>query len=293
MPYTLHRLGQNAYYVVNTVTGHKHSKNSLPYHKARAQLRVLRSLYDTKIHKHDKLSDLDLEAGSFFDSLKSGIKNVFGRVKGFITGVRDDFQPNVRKLLEEIKDKKVVSVVVLREPVVKAVGMLADAVSLGKIGEFKKQMSIDDLFHLYMIVTLDDGTFIRCEKNAEIDIYVVKKIPDVIKSQTRMEMVMPEEKKTLNEMLAITREKVGDKLFFAYDPLTNNCQVFIYNMLMFNGFETLNPKMKSFIVQNLEKLSKNITQTSKDVLTGITSLGKRVQILMGGAGFEKAKLREV
>ena len=287
MPFTLMRLGQNAYYVVNTRTGHKHSKNSLPYYKARAQLRVLNSIYDTKVTKHDKLSNLDLEAGSFFDSLKSGISNVYGRVKGFITGVRDDFQPNVRKLLEEIKDKKVVSAVVFREPVVEAVGMLADAVSLGKIGEFKKQMSIDDLFHLFMIVTLDDGTFVRVEKNAEIDIFTVKEIPQFKKDQTRMEMVMPEQKKTLNEMLAITREKVGDKLFFAYDPLTNNCQVFIYNVLSFNGFEALNPKMKSFVVQNLDKLGKNMTQVSKDVLTGITKLGKRFQILVGGAGLEK------
>ncbi len=287
MPFVLQRLGQNAYYVINAITGHKHSKNSLTYHKARAQLRVLNSIYSTKRSKHAKLSEFDEEAGSFFDSLKSGVKNVYGRVKAFITGVRNDFQPYVRSLLEKIKDKKVVSAVVIREPIKDAIGMLANAVSMGKIGEFKKQNGVDDLFHLFMILTLDDGTFVRVEKNSEIDIFAVNSIPQDSREQNRLQLVMPTEQRSLNDMLNITREKIGDKLFYEYDPILNNCQNFLYNLLNSNGYAELNPRMQSFIIQDLTKLSKTLSPISKDLLTGITTLGKRVQILTGGSGFEK------
>lgn len=289
MPFVLQRLGQNAYYVINSITGHKHSKNSLTYHKARAQMRVLNAIYNTTKTKHDKISEFDEEAGSFFDSLKSGVKNVYGRVKGFITGVRNDFQPYVRSLLEKIKDKNVMSIVVIREPIKEAVGMLANAVSMGKIAEFKKQNGVDDLFHLFMILTLDDGTFIRVEKNSEIDIFAVNSLPMEGKDQNRFQVVMPEEKKTLNEMLDNTKNKIGDSLFYSYNPLSNNCQNFLYNVLFYNGFSELNPRMKQFIIQDLTKLSKTLSPMSKDVLSGITTLGKRVQILTGGAGFEKLK----
>ena len=100
---------------------------------------------------------------------------------------------------------------------------------------------------------------------------------------------MPEDKKTLNEMLDITKNKIGDNLFYSYNALSNNCQNFLYNVLFYNGFSELNPRMKQFIIQDLSKLSKTLSPMSTDVLSGITNLGKRVQILTGGAGFEKLK----
>ena len=47
--------------------------------------------------------------------------------------------------------------------------------------------------------------------------------------------------------------------------------------------------MKSFVVQDLTKLSKNMSSTSKKVMNAITNLDKRVKILTFGAGLKKVK----
>ena len=276
--YTLVRKGKNKYYVVHNMTGLKHSKNPLKYHMARAQLRALNS-----IAKNKSLSIYDIDGGSFLDSLKSGLKNVYGRVKGFVTGVRDDYQPYVRKLLEEIKGNKIIKLVVIREPIKEAVNMLVNVITVNKVNEFKKDVGVDDLFHLYMIATLDNGKLIRIEKNAEIDIKEVNSIPNV--NQLNMLNIVITSNLSVNELLNNTRQKIGDRLFFDYDGIKNNCQDFLYNILYMNGFEASNPTMKSFIKQDLVKLSKNLSQTSKKIMNTLTNLGKRAQIIIGGAGF--------
>ena len=276
--YTLFRKGKNKYYVIHNMTGLKHSKNPLKYHMARAQLRALNS-----IAKNKSLSIYDIDGGSFLDSLKSGLKNVYGRVKGFVTGVRDDYQPYVRKLLDEIKGNKIIKLVVIREPIKEAVNMLVNVITVNKVNEFKKDVGVDDLFHLYMIATLDNGKLIRIEKNAEIDIKEVNSIPNV--NQLNMLNIVITSNLSVNELLNNTRQKIGDRLFFDYDGIKNNCQDFLYNILYMNGFEASNPTMKSFIKQDLVKLSKNLSQTSKKIMNTLTNLGKRAQIIIGGAGF--------
>ena len=44
--------------------------------------------------------------------------------------------------------------------------------------------------------------------------------------------------------------------------------------------------MKSFIKQDLTKLAKNMSSTSKTIMNTLTGLGKRTNIIVGGMGFE-------
>ena len=278
MNYTLFRKGKNKYYVVHTITGATHSKNALKYNTARSHMRALNSLT-----KNKPLSIYDIEGRGFLDTLRSGVKNIYGRVKGFITGIRNDFQPYVRNLLEKISTNKIVKLVVIREPIKQAINMLVNAITDNKVSEFKKQLSIDDLFHLYMIATLDDGRLIRIEKNSEIDVKQISSIPNA-KNDNMLNINIPNSL-TVNDLLANTKNKIGDRLFWDYNSMTNNCQDFLYFLLYTNGFESSNPSMKSFIKQDLTRLSKSLSSTSKNIMGKITSLGKQVQILVGGAGF--------
>ena len=97
--FSLYKVSKNRFYVIHTQSGAKHSDKALSYHAARAQLRALNAIYDGN-HLHP----LDVLGGSFLDSIKSATKNIYGRVRGFITGQRFDYQPAIRKLLDEIKD---------------------------------------------------------------------------------------------------------------------------------------------------------------------------------------------
>ena len=277
MVYSLFKSSRNKYYVVHSKTGTRHTKKPISYYQARAQMRALNAIYNNK-----NLNYHDYNGQGFYDSLKSGIKNVYGRVKGFVTGVRDDYMPSVRKLLQEIQGKKIVKMIVVRDPIKEEIHMLANAISMNEINKFKKEVSIDDLFHLFCVCTLDDGQMIRFEKNAEIEAFKISKIQQIDKSNI-FECVVPNQI-SLNELLDNTRQKIGDRLFFDYNGITNNCQDFIYNCLYHNGYESTNPKMKSFIKQDLTKLAKNMSSTSKTIMNTLTDLGKKTSILIGGAG---------
>ena len=278
MNYSLYRQGKNKYYVVHTITGATHSKNALKYNTARSHMRALNSLT-----KNKPLSVYDIEGRGFLDSLRAGVKNVYGRVKGFITGVRNDYQPYVRTLLEKVSNNKIIKLVVIREPIKQVVNMLVNAITDNKVNEFKKQVGVDDLFHLFMIATLDDGRLIRIEKNSEIDVKQISSMPKV--NNDNMLNINISTPITVNELLTNTKNKIGDRAFWDYDSIKNNCQDFLYNVLYTNGFESSNPSMKSFIKQDLTRLSKSLSSTSKNIMNTITNLGKKAQILVGGAGF--------
>ena len=280
MPYRLQKVNKK-YYVINSKSGEKYSKSPLSYEKARAQLRAL---YANEGGGLFQLHQLDTDGAGFFDSLKSVASNAYGRVKGFITGVRNDFQPKVRKLLNDIKDIPVVDMVVIREPIKKAIDILANVVSNGEINKYKKQYNIDDMFHLYAIATLKDGSLIRFEKNAEIDIERVKALPK-LNSNFMYKCSIPSGDASLTNMLIKDRSVLGYEAFFTYSGLKYNCQHFIYNLLLNNGYASINNGMKEFIVQDLTDLANKTSSTSQRIMNGITTLGKRFQILTGGAGF--------
>jgi len=61
--------------------------------------------------------------------------------------------------------------------------------------------------------------------------------------------------------------------------------IFLYNLLLNNGYASINNGMKEFIVQDLTDLANKTSSTSQRIMNGITTLGKRFQILTGGAGF--------
>ena len=277
--FSLYKTGKNKYYVIHTLSGAKHSDKALSYHAARAQLRALNSIYDGN-HLHP----LDVLGGSFLDSIKSATKNIYGRVRGFITGQRFDYQPAIRKLLNEIKDINVIGITIYREPIKQAVNILANIVSLGEIDKYKDKYNIDDMFHLYAIATLSNNTYIRFEKNSEIDIQRVNNLPN-LEEKYKFVCKMPNTNTSLPTMLTKTLNTIGQDRFFKYDALNNNCQSFIYNVLSTNNYNRLNPTLKTFVIQDLSELVKSINPTSHKVMNTITDLGKRAQILIGGAGF--------
>ncbi len=276
--FSLFKTGKNKYYVIHTLSGAKHSDKALSYHAARAQLRALNAIYDGN-HLHP----LDVSGGSFYDTIKSATKNIYGRVRGFITGQRFDYQPAIRKLLDEIKDINVIGITIYREPIKQAVNILANIVSLGEIDKYNDKYNIDDMFHLYAIATLSNNTYIRFEKNAEIDTQRVNNLPN-LEDKYKFVCKMPNTNTSLPTMLTKTLNTIGQDRFFKYDALNNNCQSFIYNVLSTNNYNRLNPTMKTFVIQDLSELVKSINPTSQKVMNTITDLGKRAQILIGGAG---------
>ncbi len=164
------------------------------------------------------------------------------------------------------------------------IAILSNIISLGEIDKYKSQYNINSLFHLYAVATLNDGTLVKWEKNEEINIDTIKAIPTV-DNNFKFICEMPKQQLTFNSMFNKTISKIGKEKFYNYNALTNNCQNFIYDNLSLNGFTQTG--LKDFIIQDLTQLTNKLNSTSTSILGGLTNLKKRINILTGGAGFNK------
>lgn len=184
----------------------------------------------------------------------------------------------VTKFLELHGDKKVVSIQVCRTPITRSIKKFVNFLQGGNLSEVEKKYSYDDIYHLFMIVELDDGEKYRMEKNTRVRI--AKASPQstqkegtafvanyrdnlhdksICKPPTKTKM-------TLNELIR-KGEARGQPGFWRYSAHKNNCQKFIKDILNANGIY----KYNSFIYQNAKDLLpkggiRNVLQLTADAL---------------------------
>lgn len=202
------------------------------------------------------------------------IKNVANRVKGFFIG-RNDFSPNVRNLLSLYGNNTVKHITVARTPVSKIAQILVDFLSLGTVGMKKKELNYDDIYHLFMVVTLDNGQRLRIEKNEEIG------ITDNYMARDNGMNVNITHTVTFSDLLNKPLQAIGDS-FYRYNARTNNCQLFVTNVLKNNNLFT--SALGGYINQNAEELLSKSPDISKKVLDLATELRARSSILINGYG---------
>ena len=210
----------------------------------------------------------------FFGDVWKEVKRRINGVKMAIKGVRTNLKPSVRKILEH-EDGVIQEMNVCRQPINSKIKKLLYWVNT--IGSHR--MSHDELFHLFLIVRLDNGKVFVMEKNEDINIKPFK--PDELDECQPVEL---NQKISMAEVLLVTREKVGDRRFYLYDAFNENgggnCQTFVMDMLTSIGID-VSPELKSFILQKVDKL---IPEWSKRITSFITSLYNRGKTFVFGEG---------
>lgn len=162
---------------------------------------------------------------------------------------------------------KISKIVVKKQPINDMIDKALNFLSLGKFQDKKSEMGYDKLFHLYIIFELENGKMYMAEKNELI------KITDKIRNDTKETETMQCETPDVDifNFFDKTKELLGDYKFFTYDPLTLNCQNFIFNLLSCNGIIT--EQLKGFILQQMEgaldeftsKFARTITDKAGDL----------------------------
>jgi hypothetical protein len=177
---------------------------------------------------------------------------------------------SVRQILQDHGDKPILKASIIRTPVSTFVKEALNVVSLG---EFKKRLSkqpYDDVFHLFMVLTLSDVS-VSLEKNSIITMRVN---PDR-KGESREAFPSG---LTLNKLIEATSQRMGPK-FIPYTSKSNNCQNFILNVLRANGMST--PELEIFVKQDTNALFDGILRKFSNV---ITDLGAKFETVKQGAG---------
>ena len=194
------------------------------------------------------------------------------RTAVFSESLPEHAPPNIRNLLNTWGDATIFKMRICRIPLNGAIKKLGNFLTMGKLTKNMRRMGYDDLFHLYMDMALrnKDGKVINItlEKNQKVDWSINHggiKAGGVCVEQPITKPI------TLNQMFKNAEKTVGANRLWVYDLRTQNCQVFIGDML--NASKMLSRPTKAFILQEpaqllpplLLKLTKKATDWANKV----------------------------
>jgi hypothetical protein len=220
--------------------------------------------------------------GKIFQNIKEiagkTIKPVIKPVKDLLK-YRDRFTNITNKTIEDYGDIPIVSMTIQRCPVNKAIIKSLNIISFGSFEKAMKKYHFDKLFHLSLLLELDNNKYIVYEKNEEINIVEGNTYK---KGCELMNIDLSDRKLTLNEIISNTKQKMGEKNFYDYDGRHNNCQNFILETLKANKLN--NQKYEDFIYQDLEELWLDVKKANpflENVMNLTTKAGRIFNRLIG------------
>ena len=202
---------------------------------------------------------------------KGLIKDVYKKVREYF--LPHDLSSKFKAKMKQYGNNNIVDITVARSPVQRIVQKLLNFITVGKYDEMRKRLGYDDVYHLYLILTLDNGKRLRLEKNQIIQMtdYSSDK-PD--KSTMPVSMGKPIK---LNDFIDKGIKHMGIKNFVRYSANELNCQNFVNQLLTANGINT--PELRKFINQDIEQL---LTPLAKDIGQVVTDVAGTVTQLTGG-----------
>lgn len=193
---------------------------------------------------------------------------------------RSDYQPKARQILLDYGKKIITAMEVRREPLPLALNV---ALNVATLGEIAKNNPYDDLFHLSIVVKLDDATQVLMEKNEVISLELN---PYPRPKTDSKEVNLRGKVITLQQLLNNTQERMGGN-YFIYSARNNNCQDFILNILVANGLDT--PELVDFVKQDTIRVFGDMVRFRKFSNT-LTDIASRFNVIKEGYGEEEPNL---
>ena len=211
------------------------------------------------------------------------VSNVAEDVKDYGKAIlygRNDYPPKVRNILKNVGSIFIKSITIKRTPVS---SLLTGALSLFSLGKFGKRFNreFDELFHLFIDITLENNIRVGLEKNEVINMDINPKNRPHTESKL-VNTFLPHI--TIDELLNNTEKYMGQKNFFGYSARDNNCQDFIVAVFKSNNIG--DESDFTFIKQDTKKLFNDLPILRK-ISNTITDIGAKTNVITTGAGFEE------
>lgn len=164
-----------------------------------------------------------------------------------------NYQSKVVNIMNKYGNDEIKNYIIVRQPILKIWNYILNALSQG---EFKKALDnspYDELFHLRLDVILSEDTWISIEKTDLITMTVNPSIDDTGETE---EIRRKPFNLTINELMENTRKYMGEKKFFNYSGVYNNCQDFIMGILKSNDIGT--QEDYDFVKQDVKSIFKDM-----------------------------------
>lgn len=182
-------------------------------------------------------------------------KSKKSKVGGKLFGAKLDYSNKIKNILEKYGDKKIKAIRIGRRPINEKVEKAFNIISLGKWDKLRKQYFYDVLFHLFLILTLEDGTVLSFEKNSIVTMTEDDSrcsLPNV----ECLELEYPADSISVRELVEKPLKRIGKDKYFIYDAFKQNCQIFLSDVL--KTFDLFSPKAKDFIYQDIGEIVKRL-----------------------------------
>lgn len=185
----------------------------------------------------------------------------------------------VQPTFEKYKNFRILSAQLRREPILAFVDKFINLISFGKFNQAKKDLGYDKMFHLSLILQLENGPKLLVEKNERINMTTsFKDGPQVQYSPPQGVLTIPGNP-TLGEFYDKTLKAVGDHQFFTYNAFQQNCQAFIADLLRSNG--ALTPEAQTFVMQDAQTVIKQLPFYVSKIAQFATDTAGRVRQFFG------------
>jgi hypothetical protein len=192
---------------------------------------------------------------------------------------RNDYQPKARELIKKYGDYHINNIEIIRQPIQSFINTAFNALTFGEFQKKLDTLPYDKLFHLRMVVTLDNNIKLQIEKNEVINI--TTKI-DKVKGEERANVPLMKQL-TLNQLLEGGKSVLKDQ-YFSYRAFGNNCQD--YQLALLKGSGLLTKELENFIKQDVSELA-NINPYLKKIANTFTDLGGKFNEIIYGTGIHK------
>jgi hypothetical protein len=200
---------------------------------------------------------------------------------------------NINKLLKKYGDEKVIKVEACRLPIDSMTKRLLNVVSLGAFNKAIKELNYDEVFHLYLKITIPSGTF-YIEKNQRLNLGKMGKPYHKKSNKIECRAIKLSGKKSLKDMFSHLEAALGEWAY-RYNAVKYNCQNFVSTLLDSLDEPRKTQKIKTFVNANSgENLIKSpLLRRIAQTVTDAASLGQQAVfgngIMAVGSGEEEEK----
>jgi len=183
----------------------------------------------------------------------------------FLFGSKTD--RNIKKYGKE----KIKKIEIFRKPLDNKLVEVLNKLTNDKVDAFLKKQPYDKFFHLGILIN-DKYAF---DKQESYTFVKVNKKSFLKKAETSP--VQFNKDITINELVDLTKKRMGDAKFTGYHPLKNNCQDFVLNAL-----DSINATYnKEFVKQDVAELAKKIPTWKQKISEFVVGLARGVKKITG------------
>lgn len=203
------------------------------------------------------------------DKIETKVNKTIDLAKRVINNTKQ-LPPYVQKFINQNGDNKIIAMTLCRSPVPIAIRKLMVGLSGAKDRV---------LYHLFLIVTMQNGKKFIMEKNERINVsYKIPKATQTLQVNENFDNII------VSDLFSKTQKLMGNKKYFNYNSSSSNCQVFIANVLKANGL--LNDQYYAFIKQETADLFARDGNLRRISNTVVNEIAGRANILFSGGHLE-------